>query len=263
MPTSKSPDPLSELTAAAEQSSQTHTRPRARRSPPHDHVILRTPRRVNGLGIASLVLGIVATLTCWIPFVGALNIPIAGLGLIFGIIGGLMAKYGRKMDLTMPVCGQIVCAVALGIAIFTAEQAKSKLAELERKSEVKNAAAKKETEQQLDAAEQEDNRWLASLVKAPLVTGATHHVMKYEAGFVRVAWKARIFNKSITQSGRYRVTCSFRDISDQELATGTLAAVEIAAGTARVVNGETLITNEVWPSVASVKVTAAPATSYP
>lgn len=76
-------------------------------------------KSVNGLGIAALVLGILAAMTCWIPFIGLLSIPVAILGLVFGIIGFLIAIIGGKSGVGMPVSGGIVCAVALIVAILS------------------------------------------------------------------------------------------------------------------------------------------------
>ncbi len=74
-------------------------------------------RSTSGLGVAALVLGIIAALICWIPFIGLLGTPLAILGLVFGIIGLLIALIGRKAGLGMPISGSIVCVVALIIAI--------------------------------------------------------------------------------------------------------------------------------------------------
>lgn len=81
------------------------------------NVNLSGVKSTNGLGIASLVLGILAALICWIPVLGLFGIPLAGLGLLFGIIGFLIALIGRKSGVGMPVSGAIVCAISLAIAI--------------------------------------------------------------------------------------------------------------------------------------------------
>ncbi len=90
--------------------------PRANRKPVLD-VRLKGAKSTNGLGVAALVLGILASLTCWIPFIGMLGIPLAVLGLLFGGIGFFIALVGRKSGVGMPISGGIVCIVALIIAI--------------------------------------------------------------------------------------------------------------------------------------------------
>jgi hypothetical protein len=76
------------------------------------------PKSVNGLGIAALVLGILACLICWIPIVGIVSLPLAGLGLIFALAGFLMALIGRRSGVGMPVSGGIVCAAAIVVQII-------------------------------------------------------------------------------------------------------------------------------------------------
>jgi hypothetical protein len=75
------------------------------------------PKATSGFGVAALVLGILACLTCWIPFVGILSIPLSALGILFGVIGILVSAVGRRSGIEMPVAGSIVCIVALAIAV--------------------------------------------------------------------------------------------------------------------------------------------------
>jgi len=90
-------------------------------SPPtRQTVIVRAPREksVNGLGIAALVLGIVATLTCWVPFLGMVSLPLAGLGAAFALIGFLVAAIGRRSGVGMPISGGVVCLVAIVVQVL-------------------------------------------------------------------------------------------------------------------------------------------------
>jgi len=80
-------------------------------------VDIKGPKSANGFGIAALVLGIIACLTCWIPFIGLLSIPSSALGLLFGIIGLLTSILGRKSAIGMPIAGTVICFVAIVIAI--------------------------------------------------------------------------------------------------------------------------------------------------
>ncbi|MDO4856780.1 MAG: hypothetical protein Q4A17_02420 [Thermoguttaceae bacterium] len=72
-------------------------------------------RSGNALGTASLVLGIIACLGCWIPFLCVLSLPVAGIGLLLAGIGFLMAIFS-KASFSSPIGGGIVCIVALVIA---------------------------------------------------------------------------------------------------------------------------------------------------
>lgn len=75
------------------------------------------PKGSSGFGIAALVLGILACLTCWIPFLGVLSIPVAALGLLFAALGFVISALGRQSSIGMPVAGGVICGVALFIAI--------------------------------------------------------------------------------------------------------------------------------------------------
>lgn len=80
------------------------------------NVSVKIERGTSPLGIAALVMGILASLTCWIPFIGLLSIPLAGIGLLFGLIGVIMAAVNKKTGFTFPVSGAIVCLVSIFVA---------------------------------------------------------------------------------------------------------------------------------------------------
>jgi hypothetical protein len=79
-------------------------------------VHVELPRRGSSLGIASIVLGVLAFLICWIPFLGAIGIPLSTLGLILGVLGILVSFFRKGASIGMPLAGTIIC----GIAIFVA-----------------------------------------------------------------------------------------------------------------------------------------------
>jgi hypothetical protein len=85
----------------------------------HDAPIVNValPRRGNSLGVAALVLGIIAFLICWIPFVNLLGMPLSALGLLLGLIGVLVALTRKGTGIGYPIAGSAVSGLALFIAI--------------------------------------------------------------------------------------------------------------------------------------------------
>ncbi|MGB2824493.1 MAG: hypothetical protein WBF17_26190, partial [Phycisphaerae bacterium] len=69
------------------------------------------------MGIAALVLGIIAALGCWIPFLNVVSMFLAALGLLFALLGLLAALLRGGSGAGMPISGGIVCVVCLVIAI--------------------------------------------------------------------------------------------------------------------------------------------------
>lgn len=76
---------------------------------------------ICGLGIASIAMGVVACVTCWVPLVGGVSIPVAILGIFFGIAGGVVAMATKRTDGYLAGCGVFVCLTA--VVVFTFAQA--------------------------------------------------------------------------------------------------------------------------------------------
>jgi hypothetical protein len=72
------------------------------------------PAPRNGLGTASLVLGIIGVVFCWVPFTGwALNI----LAIIFGAVGRKRAADGLATNKSSAVAGLVLGVIGLGVWI--------------------------------------------------------------------------------------------------------------------------------------------------
>src|SRR5579884_1386521 len=72
----------------------------------------------HSLGIGSMVLGIVALLFSFIPCIGVFSMPLSGLGLILGIIGGIVALCRSGRGIGFPIAGSAINGMALVIALF-------------------------------------------------------------------------------------------------------------------------------------------------
>jgi len=91
--------------------------PQFKQSPPVTQNISVEFKRGNSpFGIAALSLGVLTCLVCWIPFLGLLSIPIAGIGLLLAIAGIIMALVSKKTGFTYPIAGGAVCLISILIA---------------------------------------------------------------------------------------------------------------------------------------------------
>lgn len=77
---------------------------------------IATPRRGNSLGIASIILGVLAFLICWIPLVNIVSLPLSGLGLLLGVIGLIVAMTRGGSSIGLPIAGSAVSLLALVVA---------------------------------------------------------------------------------------------------------------------------------------------------
>ena len=75
------------------------------------------PTESNGLGIASLVLGVISLATVWSPILGMIAWITAPIGLILGFIG-LGKPYGRGVTIAGIVCSAIALLIALSWVLF-------------------------------------------------------------------------------------------------------------------------------------------------
>jgi hypothetical protein len=78
----------------------------------------------NGLAVAGMVLGILALVLFWFPFV---NFILALLSIIFGAIGmskGKRVGKGRGMGIAGLICGVISLALSIAIVVFWLRAAK-------------------------------------------------------------------------------------------------------------------------------------------
>jgi hypothetical protein len=77
-------------------------------------VAVEIKKGVSPLGIASLCLGLIGCVFCWIPWFGLLVIPVSVIGLLLAGIGLLIDK---KSSRSFVFSGIAACLVAIGIAL--------------------------------------------------------------------------------------------------------------------------------------------------
>jgi hypothetical protein len=94
------------------------TSPAAATPPPTQTINIQTPVAApsNGLAVASMVLGIIAVFTFWIPFLGWIPVII---GLVLGVVA-LSKPYGRGMAITGIACSGLALLAKLAFWIVFA-----------------------------------------------------------------------------------------------------------------------------------------------
>lgn len=90
----------------------------------------------SSLGIASLILGILAFVICWIPLLGIIGWPLAILGVVLGGIGFLVAIVRRGRGIGFPIAGMAVCGLALVISFTMTDSLVKALGRSSRSSAV-------------------------------------------------------------------------------------------------------------------------------
>lgn len=75
------------------------------------------PKRSSSLGLASVILGVLAFLICWIPAVGCISLPLSALGTLLALIGFIVALTRGGTSIGFPIAGGAVSALALAIGI--------------------------------------------------------------------------------------------------------------------------------------------------
>ena len=70
------------------------------------------------LGIISVMLGTLALLCCWIPFVGILVIPFTVIGVALGVVGLVIGLITRRKAFGMPITGILLCVISAVIPIL-------------------------------------------------------------------------------------------------------------------------------------------------
>lgn len=71
-------------------------------------------KSTSGLAVAGLVLGLIALLSCWIPFFNVVTTSLAILGLVFAIIGIVATAPAKpKGGRGIAIAGTVLCAISL------------------------------------------------------------------------------------------------------------------------------------------------------
>ncbi|GAA2852556.1 hypothetical protein GCM10010472_07180 [Pseudonocardia halophobica] len=99
------------------------------------------PQPRNGLGTAGFVLGLLALLFAWIPFVGVIGWPLSILGLILSGFGLQRVTSGKADNKGLSVAGIALSAIALLVCILWATAFASAVSETSTSSGTVSGAA--------------------------------------------------------------------------------------------------------------------------
>ncbi|QDU80710.1 hypothetical protein Pla110_24420 [Polystyrenella longa] len=99
--------------------SRRRKRPTHREASPVSVEIHQEKPVTNSLGIAALVLGIIALLLCWIPFINLITaLPLGGIGLILSLIGLVMAITRKGTGIGYPIAAGTLNFIAVLVPII-------------------------------------------------------------------------------------------------------------------------------------------------
>lgn len=79
----------------------------------------QAPKKTSGLGIASLVLGIIAIIGSWVPILNNVSFLLAIVGLVLGIVGIVSIRKGKAGGKGLTIAAIIINVVAIVIVICT------------------------------------------------------------------------------------------------------------------------------------------------
>jgi hypothetical protein len=75
-------------------------------------------KAAHSLGIASMVLGVVALPFALLPCIGVLSLPLSGLGVLLGLVGGVVSLTRQGRGIGFPIAGTAISGMAVLIGIF-------------------------------------------------------------------------------------------------------------------------------------------------
>jgi hypothetical protein len=96
---------------------------------------MNTPRRSNSLGVASLIIGVLAFLVCWIPFVNFMSILLGLIGFILAGIGLVVSMSRQGASIGYPIAGLAINGIAGGVAIVMLSLIGSAVNEVSKEAE--------------------------------------------------------------------------------------------------------------------------------
>lgn len=105
-------------------------------APPIVAVQVRQSRVHSSLGVASIILGILALLICWIPLLNVLGLPLGLLGILLGGIGFVVAVVRKGAGIGLPIAGTAISLLATWVIVAMYAAVAGAVAELSKPPQV-------------------------------------------------------------------------------------------------------------------------------
>lgn len=86
---------------------------------PQQNYFHQAPKPLSGMAVASLVLGIIALLTSFLPIINNLSFILAALGLIFAIVGIVGTVRGKRRGKGLAIAALVVNVVSIVVVLAT------------------------------------------------------------------------------------------------------------------------------------------------
>jgi len=84
---------------------------------PQTIIVQQAPPRTSSLGVASLIVGVVAFVFCWMPYIGVITLPLSALGVLLAGLGFLVSLARGGAGIGYSLAGGAMSALALVIAV--------------------------------------------------------------------------------------------------------------------------------------------------
>lgn len=98
------------------------------------------------LGIIATVVGTIALLVSWVPFLGLLSIPFAVIGGGLAAIGVLLAATKGFTGIVMPLLGGGICAAAIGLSVMSTGATSAAIVEASEQIQAETVAREQQRE---------------------------------------------------------------------------------------------------------------------
>lgn len=214
-------------------------------------------KSVSGLGIAALVLGLVACLGCWIPFCGIFSLPFAILGILFGVIGIIIAKLKKRSYVGLPMAGTIVSVTAAFIVIAVTGSIASSIEKSSRTiaeglDKTRDTLSSPKVEGTITYGDDEE--------KQPYIDNAnweiidiTTKITEQNSVYWQFAWRLTVKNnlaRTINLSGKIE----FQDAEGFIVDTDSLYSIIVPANSSKTFTGAAMVSTSIAPKIAGTVV---------